>query len=121
MNISETDQSKKEAKANFCASCGEVWNAQWKFCKDCGAAASISRKESSQFHNRNSRIKSTKSIRPKLIDKWFLKIDSKESAKKAVTQAYVVAYIIAGITMIFAFISLVTGQPVGGIDGFNIV
>jgi hypothetical protein len=54
--------------------------------------------------------------KPQTANQWFLKIDSLESAKKAVAQGYVAAYIIAGLTAVIALVALASEQAIAGID-----
>lgn len=103
---------------SYCGSCGKEWNAQWKFCKFCGAKSSHGQPVQAQVQDIPEAKNPIVPKEKKVPNKWFLKIDSKESAKKAVAQAYVVAYVIATITMIFALISLAMGESIGGIDAW---
>jgi len=119
MANSDIETTAKKGKLNYCGSCGNAWNPQWKFCKFCGSSL---QEKSQPQKSVKPNLKSVAVPREnKILNKWFLKIDSVETAKKAVAQAYVVAYIIAGITMLFALISLVTEEAIGGIDAWAIV
>jgi hypothetical protein len=58
----------------------------------------------------------SKKPRHNSANQWFLKIDSLASAKKAVAQGYIAAYIIAGLTAVIALAALTSEQAIAGID-----
>lgn len=73
---------------------------------------------------KTEKIQHTPSIekqRHNSANQWFLKIDSLESAKKAVTQGYVAAYIIAGLTAVIAIVALQSEESIAGLDEWAIL
>lgn len=51
MHPPDTDLPPNKSKISYCSSCGNTWNAQWKFCKFCGAQLALSKQ------SKNSSVK----------------------------------------------------------------